>query len=520
MKKTIILTALGLALIGGNAPAETLSRGQKHAFNVEALRLLENYEDFGGVRSDAEVSDFRALFPPEGINVYNDLLGLSMADSLSIDEYTSLMQGNARNALVRLKNIRKKKAWEDSRSWLLSLTFDKELMFTTKCGAIIDASNYYGGDYTYEAVVAMDKESNDIYIVSLKGAPTSPRHRLPTNFTFVEFSSPLDSAVTVGGERLKFSHGQALVPRDATFEYFDEDANLKVHNVGDDECMHYELSFKPMRWRVKAHADISLGAPYSFTSSSAIGTSVSATDFGVDVGYIFPSKSRFKIGVFAGIGYSTGHLDMNVDKLDYNYEAPSSADMDGDTYRRYYELSDMRQNISLNFLSVPVYANFEYRFSRRISAFVNLGVKTYFNAGSKADPFTGKSYSYGIYPQYDDLRIDDSWLNNFGSSEFSSTSDDIDIKGFSADILAGAGIEVKIYGPLSINAGISYQFGVTDVISSTNNDTSLSGGTITQQQAPVTYQVEGGTQVKSLVNYLGSVKRQSLKLNVGLVYKF
>ena len=521
MKKAIILTALGLTFVSAASQAQTLTRAQKHTFNVEALRMLDSYEDYGGMHTEAESADFRALFPPEGINVYNDLLGLSVADSLSVDDYVSLLEQKSRNALVRLKNIRKKKFWEDSRSWFLGLTFDKGIMYTTLCGAIIDASNYYGGDYTYEAVVAMDKETNDIYIVSLKGAPASQRRRLPSDFTFVEFNSPLDSAVTVDGERLRFSHGQALVPRDAEFVYFDDDANLKVRKEGDDACAHYAFSFKPMRWRVKAHADISLGSPYSISDGDGINTSVSATDFGVDVGYIFPSKSKFKIGVFAGLGYSTGKLDLSLDKLDYNYDAPASADMDGDTYRRYYELSDMKQDVSLNFLSLPVYAHFEYRFSRRISAFVDLGVKAYFNAGSKANPFTGKSYSYGIYPQYDDLRIDDSWLNGFGESAFASdSSDDIDIKGFSADVLAGAGVEIKVFGPLSVDLGVSYQLGVTDVLGSASQSGALAGGAITEGMAPVTYQVAGGTQVKNLATYLGSVKRQSLKLNVGLVFKF
>lgn len=521
MKKTIILTLLVWVSMCGVVMGESLTNAQRHAFNVEALRMLENYEEYSGLRDDVEKSYFRSLFPEQGIYLYNDLLGLSDADSIQIDRYIDLMGEKARNTLVKIKNIRKSGFREDKNNWLMMLTFEKEILMTTSCGAIIDAAAYYGGDYIYEAVVAMDKVSNDMFIISLKAKPAAPKRHLPTDFTFVELVSPLDSAVTSGGKRLKFSHGQALVARDAEFSYSDDDANMKVHNVGDAECSHYTFSFHPMRWRVKAHADISLGKPYSLGKADLIDSSVSATDLGVDVGYMFPSKSKFKIGVFAGIGYSTGAIDLNVGKLEYNYEAPSSADIDGDTYRRYYELSGLGQKMNLNFFSVPVYADFEYRFSRRIAAYVNLGVKAYFNAGSKVSEMSGESYSYGVYPQYDNLVISDSDYNGFGASEITASSlEGVDIKGFSLDLLAGLGAEVKIVGPLSVYLGVSYQLGVTDVMTPPSDIGTMVSGDITESQAPVTYQVANGTSVKSLTDYLGSIKRNSLKLNAGLVYKF
>lgn len=516
-----VTLSIALAVIATNVSAQTLTSNEKRHLRIEALQMLDRYEQNANLSNGEECIEFRYLFPDEGISIFNDLLGVSTVDTLAIDEYIELGANNVRHATTTIKDVRVDRIWSTPKADMIELSFKKNILFTNECGAIIDAGRYFGGDYPMKAVIAYNKEMKDARIVSLKGDVPSRRQRLEPGFTYVDSISPRDRDVKVNGQFLTFSHGQALVPANPKFEYYDDDANMKVQTVVEDGCTHYALHFKPMRWRIKVYGDISLGSPYSFKCPDNLATTGTNTDFGLDVGYVFPSKSKFKIGAFIGLGYSMGKVDVGIDYMAYNYSAPSSADMDGDTYQRYYTLSNMKQNVTLGRFYVPIYADFEFRAHRIVSVFADLGFKLLFNVASKVGNVSGESDSWGVYPQYDNLVMNDEWLNDFGKRPIDAVIQNSDwLSSFSADMFVGLGVRIKIYGPLSLDAGVRYQIGLTDIGKFTGNAGNLSGGEILEANAPVTYTVKDGTHVNSLTNYLSSLKTQGLKLNVGLVVKF
>lgn len=525
MKSTIkLLAASTLAFVGFALQAQKIPLRLERELLLNAYNIIDSYEYSASLRDGDAAYTFKKLFADPKTSIYNDLLGLSDADVLPLDVYIDLMRNEAVSPSVKLKNIRRKSIKDEGNNIVLVLDLDKEIRYNNHCGAILSSNTYYEGkDYALEMEIVMDKSTGECMIRSINGSVDSNQPRLDRDFAIIELNDKRDREVTNNKAKLNFNvFNQAFVPMPLNLNYPDADENMKVENIGDPSCNTYKFAYYPVRWSVKPHVNISLGDSYSIEDIPTLMDSKASTmEYGIDFGYTVPMRSKFRVSIFTGIGFATGKIDLSIASLNYHYNAPASADQDGDTYVRYYDLSDLHQSVSLMHLVLPVYADFEYRFSKRISAFVQLGIKTYFNMGSKVNDFSGTMYSYGIYPQYNNLMIDAEYMNNFGTSTISeSAANNMEFKGASFDALIGAGLRAKIYGPLSIEASVNYQIGLTEVVGTSSNHATMSSGSILESQAFASYTVSEGTRLHLLSDYLGGIKRNPLKLNVGLIFKF
>ena len=159
-------------------------------------------------------------------------------------------------------------------------------------------------------------------------------------------------------------------------------------------------------------------------------------------------------------------------------------------------------------------------YSNKFTAFKNInadaGVRLGFITGSGLDKVSGKAFSYGVYPQYDDLMIDADYMNGFGTSDLSEARHTTpESEGFNASVLVGAGAEFRIYGPLSVDLSLRYNIGLMDMYKG-----SYKGGAFTEDTAPVSYTVATGQTVRPLTDYLSSSKLSQLSLRVALIYRF
>lgn len=516
------LIAVMLLAPAVTATGATPTNTQQRRANLNALRLIEDYESYSTMRNDEAEENFRYIFNDGDAMIYNDVPGLSADELINIEEYIKLLK-SVRGTRITVKNITAGPIADGGRVWLMTVTFDKSVQYNTTCGAIIASDDYYDGkDYKMTAVIEVDKDTYESHIRSLSGLMDSKRPRLEPGFAIADKTDPRDLEVTNNGHRLTFNKfDQAFISQPYNLEFADDDVNMKVIESGEGDCRRLSFEYRPTRWRVRPHADISLGGAYKIDAPDGVNTSNSGIDFGVDFGYIIPSRSKVKVGIFAGIGMANGKIDLDMASANYSYQAGADADMDGDTYVRHYELRDMQQSIKMSHFTVPIYADVEYRASRYVAIYAQAGIKAYLNAGSKIDKFSTSVYSYGVYPQYQDLMIDETWLNAFGQSTLSV--DDIradeQFKGFSADLLLGIGARVKLFGPLSLDLGINYMNPLIDRIDAGELSPIPSGST-TASQAPVTYTVAGGQVApKTLSNYC-KIKSNPLKLKVGLTFKF
>lgn len=268
------------------------------------------------------------------------------------------------------------------------------------------------------------------------------------------------------------------------------------------------------RFSVKAHGEIGVGSALSMKSPQAdMSHKSSMNSFGVVFGYMFWQHNGMSLSVNAGLDYDIINAKLNIGSMKYDYAASADADIDGDKYRRYYQLSNLNQDIGMEYISIPVYLNFTYRFNEWIGVYANVGIKPGFKTCNKVKSFTGDVYSYGIYPQYDNLMMDDEWLNDFGNRQLTDSQvASPEVKGFNMSILAGAGFEAKIYGPLYASVGVNYNAGLTNIFKSNSE--------VGSSTPLVSYTVSHGQQAQSLTSMMSKSKISHLAVNIALIYRF
>lgn len=274
------------------------------------------------------------------------------------------------------------------------------------------------------------------------------------------------------------------------------------------------------KFALKAYDDIALKNTMTVsTTLTEVVPGSSSNSFGLDFGYTFWRKKGNSLEANIGIGYSASSASFDIAEMSYNYAAPASADEDGNPYQRYTQLSDVRQKISFGYLNIPVYLQYEYKFIKWLGVYANIGVNLGFRLANSSSSITGTAKTYGVYREYDQLVIKADYLNDFGLRYLDeAVRGKDDINGFSAALKCGAGLEIFAAEPVSFVVGISYNHGFTDVFKGQYDITSTEA--INAENAPVTYTVEGGQQVKALSDYVTKSKFSPLSLHLGVNIRF
>ena len=203
----------------------------------------------------------------------------------------------------------------------------------------------------------------------------------------------------------------------------------------------------------------------------------------------------------------------------FDYAAPATADEDGNRYQRYTTLSDVEQKIDIGYLNIPIYLQYQFRVNKWLGIHADVGFSLGFKCSAKVSSTSGLANTYGVYPEYDQLVVKADYLNDFGETNLENTvKANTDVKGFSASLLSGAGLEFYVGGPVSIDLGVRYNTGLTDVYGGKYQVNSASS--ITADSAPVTYTVAQGQQVKALSDYVTKSHINPLSLHIGIYIRF
>lgn len=271
---------------------------------------------------------------------------------------------------------------------------------------------------------------------------------------------------------------------------------------------------------VKPYGDFGLGNAMSLTTALPGMTSKSSSNsFGVDFGYTFWKQGGSSLEANIGIGYRMASATFNIPSLSYDYAAPATADEDGNPYQRFTSLSNVNQKVNLGYFNIPIYLQYQYRIAKWLGVHADIGFGLGFKCNGKIGSTTGIANTYGVYKEYDQLVIKASYLNDFGETYLDEAAyGEAEIKGFNASVMAGVGFEFYIANPVSIDLGIRYNAGLTDVFAGHFDISSASG--YSAESAPVTYTVSGGQQVKALSEYVTKSRLSPFSLHVGINIRF
>lgn len=276
---------------------------------------------------------------------------------------------------------------------------------------------------------------------------------------------------------------------------------------------------KAPRFAIKATADFGLGKSLDLDPGlEGLGAkSDSFTDYGITLGWRIWQKGRHSMEVNIGAGHGRIPLAFDAASLDYSYNAPADADMDNESYIRFYELDALHQKVTVDRISVPLYFNYNFQACRWIGLHAMIGYKFGVNYSPEISQTDGKAFSYGVYPQYDNLMIDAGYMNGFGVTSLSAGQvGKPSVNRFTSSLLFGAGVEFRIWGPVYVDASCWYEAGMTDIYRGFSSDI----GEMSEADAPVTYTVAQGQRMKSLTEYLTLSKLSRFSVSGSLIFRF
>lgn len=531
MKKIIYFSVfVAIQLFTGSIFAQNDSyTSERRNSLVKALDVIFEYERCAKLDDAASAQTFKSLFKSQDINIFNDLIGVSAKDVLPVEEYVKLKRQNTKVTNLYVKNIKKISVEKNGDVWKVVCGFDKEMSYSTKCGILFSSKEYYGADYHMRVEMEYDPESNTCLIEKLTGTIDSDKQMPKDYFVVLKDEAPNKIDVVYNSEPLTYNaYDQALVagifnPSKLTCK----DSDVKIVAHSDENCQQM-ISLRTIvrRMRLKLHYGLGLGEAFSLGNlASGLTSKSSQSNFGLDFGYIIPNKSKFKTGLFLGIGMENSNLKFSYVNDLYTFR--TEADVDGDSYfRRYHDLS-LSQETKLTSLTVPFYFDFSLNFNRYLSMYADLGVKMRFCISEKLDITQGSAKIDGLYSQYDNLVVEEDWgYNGFGVYTYSNSDlvneKNPDLNKFTVDALAGVGFRYNLpVVPLSVELGVSYQLGLMNLINKNSQKVDLSKTALSN---PVVYNTISGINsyehVRNLTETVDGIKASALKLNIGLIYKF
>lgn len=140
-----------------------------------------------------------------------------------------------------------------------------------------------------------------------------------------------------------------------------------------------------------------------------------------------------------------------------------------------------------------------------------------FNLSSKFSSASGSATTYGMFPEYDDIIIDEPWLDGFGDVDFEKiTTGSSSVSPVVMSLLAGVGLEFKIYDPVWLNVGLRYNAGFGNIFRSKYT----AGESFTAESAPISYTVADGEYVNPLTYYAKKSPFSLFSVNFGISFRF
>lgn len=518
------------------ANAQSLSVAEQRYMNLDVLRFLEEYEYNASVYNDKQQRAFLQLFEAPSLSIYNDLLGLSGAASLTVSEYADILRNKAVSPEVTIKNLHHGSPYKEGQRWMMPVTFEKSIEYTNVCGILFSSEEYYKADHKLTGVVAWDPLERTCRFVELSGSIDSDISPLPDEYYIFTKKSSRDDILLCDGEKITYNYfDQAFLNKDSKFSYpYDSDIYMKLIHE-DEECNLVSMSYIPRHWRFKPHFDMSFGDCYIIempSKNDGWNTTSTTKSFGADWGYIFPSGKNTKCGFFFGAALrNTNVLSSTISNLSYKYE--TSQDVDKDKYMRHYTLKDIKYHTTISELGIPLYLDIDKRFNQRLSVYCDFGAKVYLELKPRTS-FEAKYTTTGTYEQYGGVEFnansfDGYILNGFVEDKTIHRVNIYDYESelpfeYSVDVFAGLGLRLRVYKDLYVDLGYSYQMNIID----SHDWKSTIDLKDESNNKPITYTIDnivngeaqGTENVKSVTNFYSDVKRHAYQLNMGIMFRF
>lgn len=500
MKKYIFI--LIASVLATASMGQKITPQEEREFYQKAYDVINIYAQSANVDDDRNVMRFTDLFESQDLQICNDLMSLSYDYTLSVANYVKLLR-EADMVNVVVKNVQKLgNITDDGNSWQLQLAFEKSISFVSKCNTLFDSQEFFGHDYRLLATLSLDKSSGECRIIGLDAdGAVEP---FPKDYRVLCKVDERDNNLDINGTYVKFVMDQKLLRPGERLSY--RGAPVDVVDM-PNQCDHKVVAnYSDKSWRVRLGGSYALSGFNKLDGGQDITTSNDGEmGFGIDIGYVFPSKSHLRVGVFAGAGLSINNLTMEMAGGEYTTHV--TEDIDGDDYQRIYNVSSsgIKQELKATDITIPIYLDFEYEFNSIFSGFADLGLKAQMSSGKMTTNVANYKTS-GLYNRYDNLVIENIPELGFGNRTNNDMEYDEDgaTTGMTIDALLGLGLRININKSIAFDAGIQY----------------IMGGKSWKSNQGDIFSYFGDKDKVNLLRKTGGISHNALKVGASLIFKF
>ncbi|MCR5313567.1 MAG: hypothetical protein K6E54_08020 [Bacteroidaceae bacterium] len=277
----------------------------------------------------------------------------------------------------------------------------------------------------------------------------------------------------------------------------------------------YKYYVKDSKFAMRYNVDLGLWDTHSLKSDvEGLDVSSKHANIGVDFGYLFAEKGNNLYGIFTGVNLGNSFFNSKLNCPDYYFT--TDQDVDEDTYERHYQNLNMKQEIWTKDITIPLYIDMTMPIYKRLCFYADLGLKFNVNIYKKVESASGNAYVFGVYPQYDNMIMDETWgFNGFGNTVFSDSESDNNVKvnTLTTDFFAGLGL--RFIHPseqhLVWELGVNYSAQLNNTFKADTGDklvyNTIDTGNNTEHMC-------------SLTNILNKSKRNALLLHISVMMKF
>lgn len=486
--------------------------------------INKGYDSYATINGEESLYAFLRLFVDEEVPVYNDLLGISSKRTLSVGDYARLFgDSQIKTKRVHIKNLNMEEdPIKTDEGWKVIISFDKEMSYYNACGVYFSSREFYGADYHLVASLLYDEMDGQCRISRIDGSIASS-NILPMDYVVFQQTGKRDLQLNYHNQPLLFNSSQQSILSgffdSRGFSHPNFDASRLSPSINDCNMVTMRYLSPSNAWKIKPYIGFGLGNTLSLEGDSMMNSTSSSTlSFGVDFGYLFFENGSLKLSAFAGLGIASSSIKLGY--TDSLYMTSVGADADGQKYNRFYNGLNLNQKLKFTELAVPIYLDAEMGFGSLLSAYADLGVRVNFCMSAKVSETSGTSGAiYGIYDDPSGLQLGEEWGNNgFAKScdySMAEASEPTGKKGMTIDVMGSFGLRCDIPNtPLTVDLGINYFKGLGEMMKPEKKEESvIVYNTLSEDKKTSTEHV-------NLHGQLESVKRQSLQLNIGVIYKF
>lgn len=539
MKKYIIMIVASLMAMASKA--QTISVEEERGFYQKVYALFTEYAQSASLSDEAEQYTFRKLFANGEMLICNDLMSLDHSEKLSVDEYISILQ-DAKRVKVVVRNIKKDGAVEDAGdAWVVPIAFEKGMSYS-KSGTLFSSFDYFGKYYRLRAELSLNKTTGECYISKLEADPQHEWLSFPEKFVVLERTREddnkrnykRDSKLTINGQGINWNlYGQIILHDDDKVKYNNSLVDLEIITAGKGGGTKIRAKYNDKAFRVRANVGYSL-SDFNTLADIQNDANISVSDnkemsFGVDVGYVFPSTSKFYFGIFTGLNMSSNNFTMNMAsnvKSNITDIEDCTADEDGDTYTRHYVLkgNGVSQKLKATNLTIPLYGDFEYQMTPFLSVYADLGVKFQLTSGTWS-AYIDDYETFGTFYDYNNVVIkggpNGEKLNLNGFGEWKGRDMEVDEEGveksMSIHALAGLGLRFNLNKSFAFDAGVQYMTSGTSWKINTNKKR------IFDYEPPIratTPEEKAKGDKVNLMRQTSGLKNGAFRVTASLIYKF